>query len=74
MGRDIQLFPQGATSVSVYFPGSGPWYDVWTMEKVELTGAHNMPAPYEKVIKSFLHCQIGVLAMNYKLACQASLF
>ena len=45
--------------MSVYFPGSGPWYDVWTMEKLELTGAHNMPAPYEKVRKTFLHwcCQ-----------------
>jgi len=40
---------RGATQVSVYFPGSGPWYDYWTQEKLDVTGSSSVAAPYEKV-------------------------
>ena len=42
--------PQGATSVTVHFPGEQQlWYDHWTHEKLEKAGSHNVAAPYEKV-------------------------
>jgi len=40
---------KGATQVNVYFPGSGPWYDYWTGEKMDVTGSVTVQAPYEKV-------------------------
>jgi len=40
---------KGATQVSVYFPGSGPWYDYWTQEKLDVSGTVSVAAPYEKV-------------------------
>jgi len=33
----------------VYFPGGDLWYDVWTSEKLDYSGAQNIAAPYDKV-------------------------
>jgi alpha 1,3-glucosidase len=43
------VLKQSALSVTVYFPGPGPWYDVWSHEKLELQGEHNYAAPYDKI-------------------------
>lgn len=52
VGSSLLVAPvltKNALSVSVYFPGSGPWYDVWTSQKLEPTGAVNVAAPYDKI-------------------------
>lgn len=52
VGSSLLVAPvltKGATSVSVYFPGNGLWYDIWTSEKLDYSGAQNIAAPYDKV-------------------------
>ena len=53
VGNSLLVAPvltKGATSVSVHFPGQQLWYDHWTHERLEMSGSHNVAAPYEKVI------------------------
>merc|ERR1719215_2265177 len=40
---------QGATSVSVYFPGTMPWYDVQTYEAIRGPATKVVSAPLNKI-------------------------
>ena len=52
VGSSLLVAPvltKGATQVSVYFPGSTLWYDIWSHEKLDVSGSMNYAAPYEKI-------------------------
>ena len=55
VGSDILVKPvtsAGATSVGVYFPGSAPWYDVESGQKIVTSGGANnvtVDAPLDKI-------------------------
>jgi len=43
------VMKSGETKVTVYFPGSELWYDIWTGEKYDVHGEVNVVAPYDKI-------------------------
>jgi len=52
VGSSLLVAPvlhKGATQVDVYFPGSTFWYDVWTHEKLDVSGSMSVAAPYDKI-------------------------
>lgn len=52
IGNSLLVAPvlkKSATQVSVYFPGSEVWYDIWTHQKFDVAGEVTIQAPYEKI-------------------------
>lgn len=52
IGRDLLVKPvtaPGVSELSVYFPGSEPWYDLETHEKLQGPGAKKVKAPIDKI-------------------------
>jgi len=52
VGSSLLVAPvltKGATQVNVYFPGDTLWYDIWSHEKLDISGSSNYAAPYEKI-------------------------
>jgi len=52
VGSSLLVAPvltKGATQVNVYFPGNTLWYDIWSHEKLDISGSSNYAAPYEKI-------------------------
>jgi len=52
IGGDLLVKPvtaAGVSELSVYFPGSEPWYDIETTERVQGPGAKKVKAPIDKI-------------------------
>jgi mannosyl-oligosaccharide alpha-1,3-glucosidase len=52
IGKDLLVKPvtaPGVSEIGVYFPGSEPWYDIETLERVQGPGPKKVKAPIDKI-------------------------
>jgi len=52
VGSSLLVAPvltKGSTQVNVYFPGSTLWYDMWSNEKLDVSGNMMYAAPFDKI-------------------------